>query len=60
MTPPLYRDVAAVAVTSADLRGAPKLTGDGDQNVTEILGNFRVIVGLRAKRGRMTRNLATL
>lgn len=49
---PLYRDVAAVAVTSSDLRGVPRLTGSADQNVPEILRHFRVIVGLKAKRVR--------
>ena len=52
VTPPLYRDVAAVIVTSADLRGVPRLTGSPDQNVPEILGHFRVIVGVKAKRVR--------
>ena len=49
---PLYRDVAAVVVTSADLRGVPRLTGSPAQNVHEMLGNFRVIVGLTAERVR--------
>ena len=51
-TRPLLVDVAAVAVTAADLRGVPRLTGSSDQNVPEILSHFRVIVGLKAKRVR--------
>ena len=43
-------DIAAVTVTAADLRGVPRLNGSSDQNVPEILGHFRVIVGLKAKR----------
>ena len=49
---PLLADVATVAVTAADLRGVPRLTGDSEQNVPEILRHFRVIVGLKAKRVR--------
>lgn len=33
VTPPLCHDVAAVTVTAADLHGAPRLTGESNQNV---------------------------
>lgn len=52
VTRPLLVDVAAVAVTAADLRRVPRLTGSSDQNVLEILSHFRAIVGLKAKRVR--------
>ena len=46
---PLLVDVAAVAITTADLRGVPRLTESSDQNVPEILSHVRVIVGLEAR-----------
>ena len=51
VTSPSYREVPApfCSISAADLRGCPRLTGAADQNVVEILDQYRIIVGLKAQ-----------
>ena len=48
---PSYREVhtSFCSISAADLRGCPRLTGAADQNVVEILDQYRLIVGLKAQ-----------
>ena len=48
---PSYREVITsyCSISASDLRGCPRLTGAPDQNVVEILDQYRILVGLKAK-----------
>ena len=39
----------AVTFTPNDVRSLPRLTGRADVNVVEVLSQFRLVVGFRAK-----------
>ena len=51
VTRPSYREVPApfCGISAADSLGCPRLTGAADQNVVEILDQYRIIVGLKAQ-----------
>ena len=48
---PSYREAITshCSISASDLLGCPRLTGAPDQNVVEILDQYRIIVGLKAK-----------